>query len=370
MPSMSIAMSLRGQLVSSTKFSPLSLFSGGVVGVWFDPSDITTLFQDTAGTIPVTTTGQSVALMLDKSGNAKHATQATLAQRPTYGIIPYGGVRNILTGTDALSTQSVSVGAIAQTLSFTGTGTVALSGVFTGSLVGTGASNQVSLTFTPTAGSLTLTVTGSVTFAQLEKGSSVTAYQKVTTKYNVTEVGKNSIGVLFADGIDDGMVTPSIDFTGTNKVTVWAGLEKMSDATTTVLVELGDGNVVSTANFTLSAPGAAGSAGYRFTSRGSIAGNANISSGYASPNAAVLTGVGDISGDIDNLLVNNVVVATGVTDQGTGNYGNYPIYLFRRGGSSLPFNGIFTGLTVRGAQSSVQEINDSNTYLNNILGAY
>ena len=89
MPSMSIAMSLRGQLMSSFKFSPLSLFAGSVVGVWYDPNDITTLFQDTAGTTPITTTGQSVALMLDKSGNAKHASQSTAGSRPIYGIIPY-----------------------------------------------------------------------------------------------------------------------------------------------------------------------------------------------------------------------------------------------------------------------------------------
>jgi hypothetical protein len=43
-------------------------------------------------------------------------------------------------------------------------------------LVGTGASNRVSLTFTPTAGSLTLTVSGSVTNAQLEAGSFPSSY--------------------------------------------------------------------------------------------------------------------------------------------------------------------------------------------------
>lgn len=369
MPSMSIAMSLRGQLVSSTKFSPLSLFSGGVVGVWFDPNDITTLFQDTAGTIPVTTTGQSVALMLDKSGNAKHATQATLAQRPTYGIIPYGGVRNILIGTDTLSTQSVSVGAIAQTLSFTGTGTVVLSGAFIGSLVGTGASNQVSLTFTPTAGSLTLTVTGSVTFAQLEKGSSVTAYQKVITKYNVTEAGKASLGVLYPDGIDDGMVTPSIDFSGTNKMTVWAGLQKMSDVAESILAELSATSTTNTGSFGLWANVNGALTSVRWRSFGTLQANPTYDIG-ASPKAFIMMGVGDISNDISNLFVNNTLVASVPGDQGTGNYSNNPLYLFRRGGASLPFNGIFTGLIVRGAQSSVQEINDGNTYLNNILGAY
>jgi hypothetical protein len=71
-----------------------------------------------------------------------------------------------------LSTQSVTVTAAAHTLSFWGTGTITLSGTSTaGPLVGTGAGNRVSLTFTPTAGSLTLTVSGTVSNAQLETGS-------------------------------------------------------------------------------------------------------------------------------------------------------------------------------------------------------
>ena len=69
-------------------------------------------------------------------------------------------------------TQSITVAAVAYTLSFRGTGTITLTGTSTaGPLVGTGASNRVALTFTPTAGSLTLTVTGSVTNVNLEAGS-------------------------------------------------------------------------------------------------------------------------------------------------------------------------------------------------------
>lgn len=77
--------------------------------------------------------------------------------------------RNLLLQTDTLATQSVTVAARQCVLSFYGIGTLTLSGVSTaGPLVGTGASDRVSLTFTPTAGSLTLTVSGSVLQAQLE----------------------------------------------------------------------------------------------------------------------------------------------------------------------------------------------------------
>ncbi len=68
------------------RFSPLSLFAASEPGFWFDPSDLSTLFQDTAGTTPVTAAGQSVARINDKSGRGNHATQATAAQRPQYQV--------------------------------------------------------------------------------------------------------------------------------------------------------------------------------------------------------------------------------------------------------------------------------------------
>lgn len=61
---------------------PSALFRASEQGVWYDPSDIETLFQDTAGTTPVTAAGQSVGKMLDKSGRGNHATfsNVTLGQ--------------------------------------------------------------------------------------------------------------------------------------------------------------------------------------------------------------------------------------------------------------------------------------------------
>jgi len=50
-------------------FNPESLFRNGEVGVYYDPSDLSTLFQDSAGTTPVTAAGQPVGLMLDAEGN-------------------------------------------------------------------------------------------------------------------------------------------------------------------------------------------------------------------------------------------------------------------------------------------------------------
>lgn len=76
------------------------LFAASEQGVWYDPSDLTTLFQDSAGTTPVTAAGQPVGRILDKSGRNNHATQSTAAARPTYGLHPITGIRNLLSYTE------------------------------------------------------------------------------------------------------------------------------------------------------------------------------------------------------------------------------------------------------------------------------
>ena len=87
---------------------------------------------------------------------------------------------NVLLNSATLNTQSVAVTAQSYVLSFYGTGTVTKSGAATGALVGTGAGQRVTQTFTPTAGTLTCTVTGSVTNAQVEAGAWVSSYIPTT----------------------------------------------------------------------------------------------------------------------------------------------------------------------------------------------
>ena len=84
-------------------------------------------------------------------------------------------------GTDTPTTQTVTVTAAEHTLSFYGSGSVVLSGVGSGTLTGTGTdAERVSLTFTPTAGSLTLTVSGSPKYWQLEVSPIATSYIRNT----------------------------------------------------------------------------------------------------------------------------------------------------------------------------------------------
>lgn len=54
-------------------WSPDAVFDGNKTGVFYDPSDLSTLFKDDGGLVPVTTDGDIVKLMLDKSGSNNHA---------------------------------------------------------------------------------------------------------------------------------------------------------------------------------------------------------------------------------------------------------------------------------------------------------
>lgn len=64
-------------------FTPLRVFEGRGGGAWYDPSDLSTMWQDSAGTTPVVADDDPVGLMLDKSGNGNHLT-SSLTARPLW----------------------------------------------------------------------------------------------------------------------------------------------------------------------------------------------------------------------------------------------------------------------------------------------
>ena len=161
--------------------------SAGASGVATQASPLTYTATTTTSTFTLAGSLTRIQMNLGTVATAYLATTAarrvgcSIDYHPTThaarGLLVEQAATNLLLNSLALSTQSATVTAVAHTLSFWGTGTVTLSGVSTaGPLVGTGAANRVSLTFTPTAGSLTLTVTGTVTRAQLEAQSAATSY--------------------------------------------------------------------------------------------------------------------------------------------------------------------------------------------------
>jgi len=76
--------------------------------VWYDPYDLSTVFQDHTATIPVTTDGESIGCVLDKSGNGRHWTQSSSSLKPKWRTA--GGVCWIeLDGVDDLLGTTASL---------------------------------------------------------------------------------------------------------------------------------------------------------------------------------------------------------------------------------------------------------------------
>jgi hypothetical protein len=85
------------------QFSPADLFSAGEQGAWYDPSDLSTLFTDSAGTTPVTAVEQFVGLMLDKSKGLVLGSEIAPSTNYSSGWTTQPGVT--LPGTTAVYTS-------------------------------------------------------------------------------------------------------------------------------------------------------------------------------------------------------------------------------------------------------------------------
>lgn len=353
-------------------FNPQTLFLSGEQGAWYDPSDLSTLFQDAAGTIPVTGTGQPVGLMLDKRlGLVRGAELAS-------GLTPFSDASGTTTHTESAITTTGSLGGV--TLPLTVGNWYALSA--TGGTSATELSiNTANLAINPTARTVIRTTigdcvfladkpflyirqsgegTGTVNSLSLRELPGNHATQATAASRPIfRDVG--GLRYLECDGVDDGMVTGSIDFTGTGKMFVCAGVRKLSDAATGALLELSSSSGANSGTFALFSPtGALPTYGIRVIG---TAGATPSISGIPSPDSSVVSLLGYIADDVSVIRRNGVVGASSSSDLGTGNYGNHPLYLFRRGGTTLPFNGLFYGAIIAGAAYSASQIASAERYL-------
>lgn len=203
-------------------------------------------------------------------------------------------------------------------------------------------------------------------------GVGIPAYQRVNTSTDYDTAGFPLY--LKTDGVDDWMQTNSINFTSTDKMTVWAGVRKLVSNVNSVFLELST-DVANAGTFaifpTLSG---GGDKLYLAQNKGSVVqGNTG---NITNPSSFLLTQIIDFAQEtLDGELAARIngtptVLTYSGSASGTRNFGNYPLYLFRRGGTSLPFNGRMYGLIVRGAQSTASQIASGEKYINSKTKAY
>jgi hypothetical protein len=204
--------------------------------------------------------------------------------------------------------------------------------------------------------------------AQLELGSTATAYQKVVSQYEVTEAGVQSASYLAFDGVDDGMVTGTIT-PGIDKVQVFAGVRKLSDSAVAILAELSADVNSAIGSFLLAAPGS-GLGNINGRIKGTLE-SGEFGATVSSPNTRVVTLTADIAGSSGKLRLNASDAAAFSGSLGTGNFLAYPLYIGRRGGVSLPFNGrIYSLITRFGANLTTGQITSTESWVNSKTGAY
>jgi len=461
-------------------WSPSVLFAAGEQGVWYDPSDLTTMFTDAAGTTPVGAPGngsqQLVGRINDKSGRGNNATQSTAGNRPELSArvnsltkteqfndtgvwtlenikaFGSGSVANATTAPDGTVTAdnivasatsgahdvySVAVTAatgvsyttsicvkadnynyyyITQSRSSNNystavfdltsgtTATQTSNGSSSGAIVSTSKTDlgngwfRLSLTayatgtqirhtggFASAATGNTFDAGGNVTFSAAgtesvyvwgadlrvsNDGVGLPVYQRVNTATDYAVTGFPYY--LRFDGTDDSMATASINFTSTDKMTVFGGVRKLSDAATQFIAETSASASANNGAFGLAGPVAFGlDYKYAYNSRGTVnSGVSTTSTLYAAPISSVLSGLSDISNDVATLRINGIQIASSSSDQGTGNYGTYPLYIGARESTSFFLNGRLYSLIVRGAASTSDQISATEAWVNTKTKAY
>ena len=247
-------------------WTPATLFANAEVGGWYDPSDLTTLFQDAAGTTPVTAVEQPVGRVLDKSGRGNHLSQSTSTARP------------------------------------------------------------------------------------------------------VLKQDANGCYYLKFDGTDDSLSSGSIDFTSTDKMSVFLGLRKLSNAAQGMVCEISTAVSGNAGSFNIQSPGSNGN-DYFVTARGSI-GTTGVSEIVSAPDTSIISGLFDIPGDSIVVRRNGAQTGSNTGDQGTGNYGNYPLFIGSRNNATFRFNGHLYSLIVRGAATDAATIASTETWVNSKTRAY
>lgn len=238
--------------------------------IWLDPSDLSTMYQDAAGTIPVTAVGQPVGKIIDKSGSGNHAIQTVSASRPT-----------LMAGT---------------------------SGYY-----------------------------------------------------------------LAFDGVDDYLVTPSVNLSNTDKFAFIAGLYIASGSGIQMICESSTNYSQNPGAFELSA-NEISSGSIAFARKADAYNQYKYTAASATPKNTVIGAYFDFSISAASAGVylrenlNSAGVISGGSSQSKSAFGNYPIYIGRRGGSSAAFSGRMYGLCLLGGSIDVSKITKIERYIAQRLG--
>lgn len=194
--------------------------------------------------------------------------------------------------------------------------------------------------------------------------STPSAYQWVTTTTDYDADPAKFPAYLRFDGVDDALQTGNIDFTGTDKMTVWAGVTALDMGRTSGAVnQLLYSNSDSLNGFGLRTPISSGAITFASSGAIGIAEPSEVGLGDA-PRSMVICGVADQSAPLSQIRRDGVLRKSSTAAQGaSGGYGNRPMWIGSQSGASRFFNGRLYSLIVRGAESSLSQIEATEAYI-------
>jgi hypothetical protein len=385
-------------------WTPSALFSSGEEGAWYDPSDLSTMFQDSAGTTPVTADGQPVGLILDKSKGLVLGTELVTNgdfSNGTTGWSPYNGntaisnVANtlrltIVSGTATASSTSPMTTVIGKTyrgtckkIATTGSGFK----FYVGGAFG-GGSDYVSVNNTATGDfEFIFQASSTTTYFSLEVSGSAGNYGDFDN-ISIKELAGNHASQATAakrplyktagglhwlqfDGVDDGLATGNIDFTAIKKLAIFHGsaVGTVTAGIWKLLLVIGGAAVIEgVATIQIPVNGTNGSAIARPIGAPALKSDTWPNAGLNVPN--VLSHLFDNNAATRQIYTrkNAAEVAFVSGTPYDSGFNNAPIYL--SGLNSEAYNGRIYSMIVLGRLAATQEITDTETWVNSKTGAY
>lgn len=363
-------------------FNPASLFGASDTGAIYDPFILSSLSQDSLGSTPVTTVGQTVGMGLDTRFGLAVGQELWAGQTPV--ITEVGSTSTWTPGSRTMATTGGTSGqypwfsfGLGLVTGKTYQLTLALSGdiakvnsiVFGNEVLTASASISVKITaaaaslifkFIGTSGAATVVV-DSISVREIHGNHATQATAGARPTYQIDANGRP---YLSFDGVDDWLSTAVINW-GSDTATIVAAVQKTSDAAQACVVALGlNGGPpgVNSENAMLTAPGSS-AATYWFRAGGTTTGSPAIASGFPAPNTAVLAAQADISADLQSLRVNGNSAVLGTGDLGAGNFGTGLVtYIGRRGGATQPFSGRIYGLIIINRILSANEMDQARAW--------
>lgn len=367
--------------------SPASVYGENLRG-WWDVQDLSTMYQDRAGTIPVTAAGQAVGLHLSKDGRGLGPDLRGLA---TIGMTGSSAPATFDPVTGAGSVHRVSGNntsyvqlnpptferLYAWDVENLGPGVLRLQERLNSilvKLIGVGERHRIYAT-SPAAilgWRLQPAIDGeSVSFVTHSVAESLSAHRVASNDANRPLLQWDADAgayYLLANGSNTHMSVPMLDMTNTDEVGLFAAVYKGGAGATNLVVELSESAAAYNGAWALSTPSGAGNSN-NFDSKGTVLASAGRNFVEIGVKMVIAAGA-KISIPVIFWIENARPKVSYNASQGSGSYGRYPLHFYRRRGSAGSFLGRDYGMHLIDRLPTDAETAWSRAHLNSIIKAY